>query len=475
MVRAIRPGGVLFLAFTNWLSPFGGHETSPWHFFGGSAARAERYERKHGEVPKNRYGSSLFRLDISDVLPWVRNRDDADLLDAFPRYYPRWTKPLVSVPGVREVRDLEPRSRAPTAMTIFTREAVTPDVSSDEPPGLNGQNGHQDPPVRERRSFGDRFRRLRGQIDVGGEAPFGRRALVVVAVAFLIVTVAQAPGAGGVRQQAPAHPGSGLVLQVPPPPVEHQRLRRDGRARSRLLVADGCLLPGHAPPAHPGVAGSAHLAGRHLDRGLLGGRSAWPRRSGSASVGRVSWPAWCIARRPSSSPTCPRRGTCWPQHCFRGCSSHWWSARAEGLDVPGCRPIRCGHCAHGGRQRRRGPGHHPARHHLAAHSPAGPETAVTDALVGGVRGDGVLLVAGAAGLHRGLRLQLPALHGDLDPHHQHDLGGRGGPRVLVLDQLLQHRWAALARSLVAGVGAGRDRRLGHGGRRRHGRTVPTHP
>ncbi len=102
MVRVIRPGGVMFLAFTNWLSPFGGHETSPWHFLGGERA-ADRYERKHGEAPKNRYGSSLFRLDIADVLPWVRNRDDADLLDAFPRYYPRWTKPLVSVPGVREV------------------------------------------------------------------------------------------------------------------------------------------------------------------------------------------------------------------------------------------------------------------------------------------------------------------------------------------------------------------------------------
>ena len=31
MVRVTRPGGIIFVAFTNWLSPWGGHETSPWH------------------------------------------------------------------------------------------------------------------------------------------------------------------------------------------------------------------------------------------------------------------------------------------------------------------------------------------------------------------------------------------------------------------------------------------------------------
>ena len=102
MVRVLRPGGVMFLAFTNWLSPFGGHETSPWHYLGGARA-VRRYERKHGQSPKNCYGTSLFRLDIADVLPWVRHRRDADLIETFPRYYPRWTKPLVAVPGLREI------------------------------------------------------------------------------------------------------------------------------------------------------------------------------------------------------------------------------------------------------------------------------------------------------------------------------------------------------------------------------------
>jgi ubiquinone/menaquinone biosynthesis C-methylase UbiE len=102
MIRVVRPSGLIFLAFTNWLSPFGGHETSPWHYMGGEWA-ARRYERKLGYAPKNRYGISLYRLDIAPVLSWARNEENADLIDAFPRYYPAWTKGIVQVPGVREI------------------------------------------------------------------------------------------------------------------------------------------------------------------------------------------------------------------------------------------------------------------------------------------------------------------------------------------------------------------------------------
>ena len=102
MLRVIRPGGTMFLAFTNWFSPFGGHETSPWHYLGGERA-AMRYERTTGHAPKNRYGMNLFRLDISEVLAWARSAPNADLIDTFPRYYPVWTKPVVALPGVREV------------------------------------------------------------------------------------------------------------------------------------------------------------------------------------------------------------------------------------------------------------------------------------------------------------------------------------------------------------------------------------
>jgi SAM-dependent methyltransferase len=102
MVRVVRPGGLIFLAFTNWYSPFGGHDTAPWHYLGGAWA-ARRFERKNGHPPKNHFGKSLFPLHISEVLALAEARTDVEILDAYPRYYPHWTRPLIKVPGLREV------------------------------------------------------------------------------------------------------------------------------------------------------------------------------------------------------------------------------------------------------------------------------------------------------------------------------------------------------------------------------------
>ncbi|QXJ21930.1 methyltransferase domain-containing protein [Actinomadura graeca] len=101
MVRVTRPGGTVFLSFTNWLSPWGGHETSPWHYLGGDRA-ARRYERRTGRPPKNRYGESLHPVSVSAALSWARGREDVRVLDAVPRYHPRWAAGIVRVPGVRE-------------------------------------------------------------------------------------------------------------------------------------------------------------------------------------------------------------------------------------------------------------------------------------------------------------------------------------------------------------------------------------
>lgn len=101
LVRAANPGGTIFLAFTNWLSPFGGHETSPWHYLGGERA-ARRYERRTGYPPKNRFGTSLFPLSIKTVLSLARDHAGVDVIDVFPRYYPQWTRRAVDVPGLRE-------------------------------------------------------------------------------------------------------------------------------------------------------------------------------------------------------------------------------------------------------------------------------------------------------------------------------------------------------------------------------------
>jgi SAM-dependent methyltransferase len=102
LARVVRPGGMVFVNFTTWLSPWGGHETSPWHVLGGAKA-ARRYTRRHGHPPKNRFGETLFALGVGEFLTGARQVEELRLESAFPRYFPRWSAPLVHVPGVREI------------------------------------------------------------------------------------------------------------------------------------------------------------------------------------------------------------------------------------------------------------------------------------------------------------------------------------------------------------------------------------
>lgn len=132
MVRVVCPGGIVYVTFTNWLSPWGGHETAPWHYLGGEWA-ARRYERRYGRPAKNRYGVSLFPLHIGRVIAWVRTCPDVELLDAYPRYYPRWTRPLVRVPGVREV--------ATWNLAMVIRRRVEPSQQLDELVGARQERG----------------------------------------------------------------------------------------------------------------------------------------------------------------------------------------------------------------------------------------------------------------------------------------------------------------------------------------------
>ncbi|MGY1664465.1 class I SAM-dependent methyltransferase [Geodermatophilus sp. SYSU D00696] len=102
MVRVTRPGGTVLLSFTPWLSPWGGHETAPWHYLGGARAR-RRYRRRTGREPKNRYGESLFAVSAGAAVRWARRCPDADLLAVLPRYHPWWAAWVTRVPGLREV------------------------------------------------------------------------------------------------------------------------------------------------------------------------------------------------------------------------------------------------------------------------------------------------------------------------------------------------------------------------------------
>lgn len=119
LVRVVRPGGIVFLNYTVWFSPFGGHEMSPWHLVHGPFGAERRYAAKNGNTPKNRYGETLFRYDVAECLRDAQSIAQAEIVDAFPRYLPRWTRPIVRIPGLREIATLNLavvlRKRPPSA------------------------------------------------------------------------------------------------------------------------------------------------------------------------------------------------------------------------------------------------------------------------------------------------------------------------------------------------------------------------
>lgn len=102
MLRVTKPGGTAFISFTLWWGPWGGHETSPWHYFGGNWA-AKRYQRKNGHPPKNKYGSTLFGYTASEAIHWAKNQKKAEFVEIFPRYLPRSFWWVLRIPLVREV------------------------------------------------------------------------------------------------------------------------------------------------------------------------------------------------------------------------------------------------------------------------------------------------------------------------------------------------------------------------------------
>lgn len=101
MVRVTRPGGLIYMSFTNWYSPWGGHETAPWHYFGADRARA-RYEKRTGRKAKHTLGENLFAVHIGPTLRQVRARDDVEVLSARSRYWPFLPGAITRVPGLRE-------------------------------------------------------------------------------------------------------------------------------------------------------------------------------------------------------------------------------------------------------------------------------------------------------------------------------------------------------------------------------------
>ena len=101
IARVLRPGGWAWVSWTNWYSPWGGHEIVPLHLLGPRLGLAT-YRRLFGEPRKNVPFEQLWPTYIGRMLEMVGDQDDLELVDAVPRYYQnqRW---ILKVPGLREV------------------------------------------------------------------------------------------------------------------------------------------------------------------------------------------------------------------------------------------------------------------------------------------------------------------------------------------------------------------------------------
>lgn len=106
MLRVTRPGGTVYLHYTLWLSPNGGHEVAPYHLLFGGRRATERFSRRRGHPPKNEFGVSLFPHSAARMLRWADRtveRGQADLVVRRPTYHPRWADWIVTIPGLREI------------------------------------------------------------------------------------------------------------------------------------------------------------------------------------------------------------------------------------------------------------------------------------------------------------------------------------------------------------------------------------
>jgi SAM-dependent methyltransferase len=101
VARVLRPGGWAWVSWTNWYSPWGGHEITPYQYLGPRWG-PRVYERFHGRPRKNVPGEGLFPVHVGPTIRLAASDRRLRLIDAVPRYYPsqRW---LLKVPALREV------------------------------------------------------------------------------------------------------------------------------------------------------------------------------------------------------------------------------------------------------------------------------------------------------------------------------------------------------------------------------------
>ncbi len=100
VARLLRPEGWLYLSWTNWLSPWGGHEFSPFHYLGARRGHLI-YDRWIHKPRLHTPYENLFPTYIGTTLKALRRHAELQVIHRAPRYYPEFAF-LLRIPVARE-------------------------------------------------------------------------------------------------------------------------------------------------------------------------------------------------------------------------------------------------------------------------------------------------------------------------------------------------------------------------------------
>lgn len=82
----LAPGGVMFLSWTNWLSPWGGHDFSPFHYLGPRLGPWVFDRLRPGKRVHFPY-AGLWPTYIGRTIRQVRRLPGLEVMAIAPRYY----------------------------------------------------------------------------------------------------------------------------------------------------------------------------------------------------------------------------------------------------------------------------------------------------------------------------------------------------------------------------------------------------
>jgi SAM-dependent methyltransferase len=92
--------GCIYLSWTNWLSPWGGHEFSPFHYLGPKYGHLV-YDRWTGKARKHTPFVNLYPTSVGSILKILQSNARLQLVACTPRYYTELSL-LAAIPGLRE-------------------------------------------------------------------------------------------------------------------------------------------------------------------------------------------------------------------------------------------------------------------------------------------------------------------------------------------------------------------------------------